>query len=377
MSQQKRSLKAGAELQEMLDRLDRAGLQSTMLNRRAAPRTHFRKPDLEVEITQPGGGTIVGIVPAHDLSSGGVSFIYWGFLHKGTPMKVVLHRHDGSPEKIPGVVRWCQYLGHGYHLIGVAFRERIFTKLYLPESAATDGNAAVVGQSQDAKARILLVGDQEMDRLLFVHQLRDSSFEAHAVGTVAEATAMIGLTPFEIILCDLNLADMTGEDAIRKLRAAGFKGPIIVLTAENSPARWQAARAAGAQTILEKPCPPHALHAVLTEHLAGSAKPDEPIFSTLPLNATSEAMIFCYVETIRVLSKEIQEAANAQDLPQLRKICQTLKGSGDGYGFPLLSAVAHDAVSMLDLSANIADARAAIDHLLNVCRRLTPGKPEA
>ena len=62
-----------------------------------------------------------------------------------------------------------------------------------------------------------------------------------------------------IILIDLMMPRMNGQECIRQLRKQGISVPIVAFTAVDDPEVHQEARDAGCNLVLTKPCKPSAL----------------------------------------------------------------------------------------------------------------------
>ena len=94
-------------------------------------RIPFRRSDVACRIYHPGGSMTTASVATRNLSAGGTSFLYHGFLHKNTKIELVLARRQGSEDVIAGTVTHCQHLVRTYHQIGMKFATKVFPKLYL------------------------------------------------------------------------------------------------------------------------------------------------------------------------------------------------------------------------------------------------------
>jgi hypothetical protein len=120
-----------ADQKVLLDRLDATDALNPHKNRRRAPRIPYRKNNVTIRIHHPGGSTAASYVSTRNLSDGGISFLYHGFLYKGTHVEVVLTRLTGGEDVHAGVVQHCALVQRMYHLIGVQFTIKIAPELYL------------------------------------------------------------------------------------------------------------------------------------------------------------------------------------------------------------------------------------------------------
>ena len=84
-------------------------------------------------------------------------------------------------------------------------------------------------------ARVLLVEDSPSDAALLQESLAQTSvgqFEFTHVETWAEAAARLRAQPFDVLLLDLSLPDISGRDTFIRARAEAPDLPIVVLTAQ-------------------------------------------------------------------------------------------------------------------------------------------------
>lgn len=365
-----------AEAKPLLDHLDKLdGDRPARCRRPATPRLRYRRTNIAVRITQPGGGSTDHVLTSRNLSAGGICLIHTAFLHTGTDCRVVLRRRLGGEETIPGSVTWCRHVVGTYHTFGVKFARTIFVKHFLEPDEC--GDLLSEGQVDPAEltGRVLMIDDQEMDRALFAHHLRQTKCEVVSAANVSEAAEQIMLQAPDVVVCDLNLGGKTGEQAVADFRAAGFKGFIAVLTAETDPARLKAAVAAGAGAILQKPYQPDNLIAHLAGWLKGGGAASDRIYSTMAGTPGADVLIGMYVTQVTGLADQLRAAVDADDLDKVRTLCQTLKGTGGGYGFGILSDAAKDAVTSLDASRSVAESKTELQLLQSVCRRLSASSP--
>jgi two-component system chemotaxis response regulator CheY len=85
--------------------------------------------------------------------------------------------------------------------------------------------------------------------------------DAVEAGDGAEAVKAVGENEFDLILLDWNMPKMSGIDALRTLRQAGKKTPVIMVTTEAEKSRVIEAIKTGANDYLIKPFSPDQLAA--------------------------------------------------------------------------------------------------------------------
>jgi DNA-binding response OmpR family regulator len=106
-----------------------------------------------------------------------------------------------------------------------------------------------------AAARKILVVEDDADlREALTEQLAaQDEFEPLAAANAAEAAAAVTAGLVDLVLMDVGLPDMDGRDAVKKLRADGYKGPVIMLTGHDSETDTIEGLEAGANDYVAKP----------------------------------------------------------------------------------------------------------------------------
>lgn len=133
-------------------------------------------------------------------------------------------------------------------------------------------------------AKVLLVED---DRLLC--EVLGEQFTAHSefqmsvAATAAEALGVLDReSHIDLVLLDIGLPDMDGREACRRLRASGFKSPIIMLTGSDGDEDVITGLDAGANDYVTKPFKFAVLLARLRAHLRSHEQSEDAIFRIGP-----------------------------------------------------------------------------------------------
>ncbi|MHB8286961.1 MAG: response regulator transcription factor [Caulobacteraceae bacterium] len=104
--------------------------------------------------------------------------------------------------------------------------------------------------------RILVVEDDEEIRKLIIAQLQREPYDVSSASTVSEAEDGIAQESIDLIVLDLNLPDGDGLALCRQLRARGYEGAIIMVTARDAPLDRVLGLELGADDYLTKPFEP-------------------------------------------------------------------------------------------------------------------------
>ncbi len=154
-----------------------------------------------------------------------------------------------------------------------------------PASGAPAGPAvgdAPAAERAERSLRVLLAEDNPTNRYLITAYLRAGG---HAVETAAngtEAVAAAGRGGFDAILMDVQMPEIDGLEATRRIRAlegAAGRVPIVALTANAMARDRDACFAAGMTDYLAKPIDVPALHRVLARVGRTDAAPHAPVRS--------------------------------------------------------------------------------------------------
>jgi DNA-binding response OmpR family regulator len=114
----------------------------------------------------------------------------------------------------------------------------------------------------------ILIVDDDMTALDIV----DFLFEEEGFEVARQADGKSALECIEdfdpnVILVDLMMPEMSGQETVRRIRFKGYDIPIIAFTALDDPEAHQEALDAGCNLVLTKPCKPKDLVAHVTKLL--------------------------------------------------------------------------------------------------------------
>ncbi|HTY01469.1 MAG TPA: response regulator [Bacteroidota bacterium] len=101
--------------------------------------------------------------------------------------------------------------------------------------------------------RILYIDDEEDLRMLIQSQLLLDGYEVDVVGEGMAAVERIAHTPYDVVLLDLHLQDMGGDEVVEELQRRGLQANIVILTGDTSDDARERCVALGATQFLHKP----------------------------------------------------------------------------------------------------------------------------
>jgi two-component system cell cycle response regulator len=152
--------------------------------------------------------------------------------------------------------------------------------------------------------RILIVDDIATNRILYRSRLAAAFYEPLMAASGAECLAMAAAQQPDLILLDLHLPDLAGQEVLRRLRADPATRDIlvIVLTAITDSAVRLAALAAGADDVIGKPASDAVLLARMRNLLRAKAGVDFPAGEALAPGFSEPAAAFERKATVAVVA---------------------------------------------------------------------------
>jgi DNA-binding response OmpR family regulator len=154
--------------------------------------------------------------------------------------------------------------------------------------------------------QLLVIEDDASIRESLVDFFRGRDWLVHACCDLAAADRAIAAQRFHMVLLDLRLPDGNGLDVLRRLRKAGDKTPVIVLTARGEVEQRVLGLQIGADDYVVKPFSVHELDARIQ---AVQRRAEQPAV-TLQLGAVAIDLAGHSVcrgdETFRLLPKEAE-----------------------------------------------------------------------
>ncbi len=205
----------------------------------------------------------------------------------------------------------------------------------------------------ELRGRILVVDDGDINRKLvrLALQKKGAHVEVAIDGQAGFDAALAG--DFDLVLMDMQMPVMDGYTATRKLRDAGYTGPIIALTANAMRGDMEKCLESGCSGYLSKPIDPGELVSVVSRMLSGQVdasetenvgpldemaetqdKDDSPIESSLPTDDSDFCeVVVDFIEQLNERLSELELALAEGDWDYLAERAHWLKGVGGTAGF--------------------------------------------
>lgn len=250
-----------------------------------------------------------------------------------------------------------------------------------------------------AGLRVLLVEDGPDNQRLIAAHLRCGGAIVDVAGNGQVAIERQSREEYGCILMDMQMPVLDGYEATRQLRAHGFAGPIIALTAHAMPEDRQRCLDAGCDEYLVKPIGRLQLLSVIADQVRrwqesgrretapagidlqqGDINGDiQGVGGLRSLYASDPEMAEALEEYVRELPRQVAELSRMlsdQELDSLRRLAHQIKGAGGGYGFPQLTETAAALESQLKQQPAGSEVDKLVNQLSELMRAIEGYLPE-
>ncbi len=365
------------ECEALLDALDKSSGKSPS-SRRNTRRWKFRNR-LIVAIKQAGATQSYFVTP-RNISTTGVAFLHGGYVHVGSPIAVAMRDLHEQVKTMQGRVVRCVHVQGRLHEIGVRFSDVINPKDFVPPGDEPAFNVERV-EVESLRGRVLIVDDSRADQRLMAFHFRGSQLELMYSQDGASTVDSVD-NSVDLVFLDVTLPDKPGLEVVAELRTKGYAGPIIAITpSEDKDARSRLLRG-GANEVLCKPLNPDLLRQAAAEFLiAGGCEPESMSMLYSSINdPRMRELVEMYVNDCRRIGEEITDHIESGDVSRVRRAIEQLVGSAAAHGFDAIDRLACDAIRTIDHTKKIDESSAAIQAVINACRRVAvriPGEDDA
>jgi CheY-like chemotaxis protein len=174
--------------------------------------------------------------------------------------------------------------------------------------------------------------------------LESMGYRADVASNGIEAVEAVNRLPYDLVLMDVQMPEMDGLEATRRIRADGPSPQprIVAMTANAMQGDRDECLAAGMDDYLAKPIRPEQLAAALAATPNGAA--DRPRVTVLDPSALARlqaiatnaealaGLVASFLDNGAVLIAKMAEAAGAGDAEALRRHAHTLKSNAASFG---------------------------------------------
>jgi two-component system, sensor histidine kinase and response regulator len=179
--------------------------------------------------------------------------------------------------------------------------------------------------------RVLVAEDNLINQKIALELIRQAGHQPSLAQNGREALALAASARFDLILMDLNMPEMDGLEATRRLRESEKASnlaptPVIALTATAAEGEREACFAAGMNDILVKPIRSRDLVRLLDPASQASPEPAAAPRSVADGQRMGKLMALFQQEGPRLLA-DLQTAVHNKDAQHLRRAAHSLAGT--------------------------------------------------
>ena len=240
--------------------------------------------------------------------------------------------------------------------------------------------------------RVLLAEDNAVNQKVALSYLARMGYRADVASTGREALEAARTGSFDLVLMDIQMPEMDGLEATRRIRALFPGDPrpyIVALTANAMTGDAERCAAAGMNDYLSKPIRAEDLVAALRRAPRGSVTrgpapvppSGQPVLAPGPLEALralespgSEGFVASLLEIFRRDTPqrldEMEGAASAPDAETFRRAAHSLKSSAAALGGARVEALAARIETLAAAPATLGEAAALLPSLRSECATL-------
>jgi signal transduction histidine kinase/DNA-binding response OmpR family regulator len=300
-----------------------------------SPTITDQRPLLQVKITDTGIG----------IASDKLGDLFQPFVqadttiarhYGGTGLGLAISRHfsqalggDISVTSAPGEGSTFTVTVETGLLAGIAINDRPHDALELKQEAFAHGGPQVA-----IKGTVLVAEDGADNQALITTRLRQTGLTVEVApnGQVACDKALAAMTrnePYDLILMDVQMPVMDGFTATLKLRAGGYRGPIIALTANAMERDRDKCMNAGCNDFVTKPIQAEKLFKAIGRYLRVELVKETPVANATAASSGEDRdkRVAAFYEKLREELEEMSEAVERQDRVRLKELAKLVLGN--------------------------------------------------
>ena len=243
------------------------------------------------------------------------------------------------------------------------------------DGAETNAAAADTTPKSDDAPAVLIVDDVPENRMLLEVLLKKQGYSTIQCSSGREAAELSERNQFDLILMDIQMAEMDGFETTRTIRSKGLNvaTPILAMTASSAHQDEQRCLEAGCDDFIRKPIRKEVLLRKVWRFMAQqkqmrTAEAGGDIVSFLSDNPDYQKTIETFVENLPGRIRDMQHALDTENLQDLAFKTHVLKGLGGFAGFPVYTELAKSIEQAIH-DSHIEDIRLKLDEMVSLCKR--------
>lgn len=244
----------------------------------------------------------------------------------------------------------------------------------LTTSMPPEAGPVETSQPVQYAGRILLAEDSQDNQRVLTYYLSRLGLQVVVVENGRAAVEQAQQQVFDVLLMDMQMPEMDGYEAARRLRQQGYTQPILALTAHAMRGERAKCLQAGCDAYLTKPINTGKLARVLARFLpAVQTERLETVTSAFAADERFMQLARAYVQTLPQQMHACRLALQQNDWLQLKKLVHTLKGTAGTFGYMTLSETAALLDQAIDERQDFQLLAELLDELLHIVTAIERG----
>lgn len=218
------------------------------------------------------------------------------------------------------------------------------------------------------KGRVLLAEDGVDNQVLISMYVKKTGATIDVVENGRLALGKVLMKDYDLILMDMQMPVMGGEEAITRIREAGNQTPIAMLTANAILKERDKCLKLGANEFLTKPIDKEKFFSTLAQYLSPATEENANDEEQELLDDFSDMqdLIDKFVAKLPAYLDEIQQAMGDKDWSIFRPLVHSLKGVGGSFGFPRITELCR-IIEKQHNASNISGVDISVAELMEYC----------
>ena len=304
----------------------------------------------------------------------------------GTGLGLAISR--GLVELLGGGIRARSELGEG-STFTVSLPYQTLAADELPPPRETPARESVVSPAIQLDASILVAEDNPDNQRITKHRLSGAGVSV-AVANDGEEALEAALAawgegaPFDVILMDIRMPNMDGYEATRRLRAAGYPGVIVALTANAMKGDQRGGKlgvreeclAAGCDEVLDRSLSrTRLLREIQTALELAKTRDftDGGFHSSLAIDPWDAELVPSFVAQLETYLRDIRRFLASEQWNDLAHRLHQFKGACDMHGFYQPPPACRNAMALIEEQAPPETIREAVSQVLQAAERIRAG----
>jgi len=223
--------------------------------------------------------------------------------------------------------------------------------------------ATAIATIPELVGNIVVAEDSAINQQLIGLLLDKTGVTYNFVDNGEAALEMVLEQDTDLLLMDIHMPIMDGEEAASLLRSSGYSGPIIAWTANVIKEDIERYRISGFTAVLSKPINRQELYDLLTLYLQAACSKDRSGENQdSSFTSKYQSLVKRFVEGLQQQMCELKQAYEENALVEVANVAHILKGSGTSFGFPEITEVS----KRIEASAKAKDISALDEPILQL-----------